>query len=130
MTKPSQGRSVAKPRYSAEFLKLYPAAHLLVCVLTKRPGQHQLLSNALRRYIASLAPAGAFMVTVHRGHSTPVLERHCAFETKSDALKIGKALGAELDERHGGWASQQVFQYDAARKAIGSAAKPATVNGD
>jgi hypothetical protein len=86
-----------------------------------------MLSNALRKYVALLAPAGAYLVTVHRRSCTTVPELHCAFETESDALEIGKALGAELGEKYRGWASQHVFRYDVAQEAIGSAVNQAAL---
>lgn len=110
------------------FLESHPARHAhLVVAGVPIDTDHDLgtrhlqtLHGRLSRFMARLAPAGAYSVTIVRQAGAP--EIHAAFEKRDDANRLAGAVGARAyslspDADSPGWASRRFFVLDEAAGA-------------
>ena len=77
-------------------------------------------TGRIKSYIRSMAPKGAFSVTVNRQQGFVLL---CAFELQEDADRMAAALDAKPVDRYGGWKSQRAFSLYAKSGRIDRARK-------
>ena len=103
------------------FLKNFPHGHLVAAVAVHigadEIGSRQLrgLRDLLYRVIGGLASNGSFALTVSRAGGFP--EILCGFESKADADAFASVVNAGSTDRYPGFATQRVFQFDAALEA-------------
>lgn len=100
------------------FLKNFPDGHLVAAVAVHvgadEIGSRRLrgLRDLLHRVISGMASSGAFALTVSRAAGFP--EILCGFEAQIDADALAALVHADSTDRYPGFATQRVFNLDAA----------------
>lgn len=103
------------------FLKNFPHGHLVAAVAVHvgadEIGSRRLrgLRDLLHRVIGGMVANGAFALTVSRAAGFP--EILCGFEAQTDADAFASLAHAGPTDRYPGFATQRVFDLDAALEA-------------
>jgi hypothetical protein len=103
-----------------------PRAHLVAASVqaAEAVGSSDLkiAQTVLQRLIKKLDPAGDYATAIVRDAGDP--EVHLAFENELDARKLADSVQAKAAYRDAGWASERVFQLDAASLAAMASGLP------
>lgn len=109
-----RGKDPTRALSWAAFMKQHPRAHLLtgVCddkeaLASKRPGS----TTLLKQLALAICCRGEYAVTtlqsIESGHFTMV-----AIESRQDADRLSKKVGARIAPRFGNWRSHRSFNLD------------------